>query len=305
MIALSVWLIASASTGRADEHAAPSLLRNWPTIASLVVLFIAMVISGSHPRDVDAEIAGVIESEGASARGTAWRELFWLLPAIVAGVVVAIATAHYPVVVGLWDGLVRWSPIAGFAPIAGTVYSLVGIFAGVAAGWFLRIFFTLVFGREAFGVGDIYILAAAGAVGGWQIALLGLLLSVGLATVGWLLSLIFKSTLIIPFGPWLALGFLMALWLERPAGEIAAIYRESIEIARRERPELLWLLGAIMLAGMAIAVVFARLARQLVAPHMTQHESALHVQTPSSESSSVAQPDPPINPETSDDARGA
>lgn len=269
MLGLSIWLISASLNTPADPHETPAPLRDWPTIVSFAALFIAMVVAGSHPREVDLEIAGAIENEGVSARGTAWRELLWLLPSLSAGVLVAFALLRVPALNETWNDLVRWSPIEGFAPVAGATFSLVGVFAGVAAGWFLRIFFTVVFGREAFGIGDIYILAAAGAIGGWQVALLGLLLSVGLATVGWLMSLLFKSTLIIPFGPWLALGFFMALWLERSAGEVATVYRESIEIARRERPEMLWMLAAILLAGMAIAVVFARLARRLVEPHLT------------------------------------
>lgn len=263
MFAVGGWLI---STIVVPSEIPPPPQHDWATIAALSALFVAMVVAGSQSRHVDTEIAVAIENEGASARRTALLEFAWLLPAILVGVGVGVTAYRVPAVLETWAHLVRWSPFASYVPIAGLVYSLVGVCVAVSAGWFLRIFFTLVFGREAFGVGDIYILAAAGAVGGWEIALLGLLFSVGLATVGWLLSLLFKSALIIPFGPWLALGFVAALWLQRPAGDVAAVYRDSLEIAWNERPEMLMLLGAILLAGTAVALVVARFARQMIEP---------------------------------------
>lgn len=258
----AIWLLAAPAQSVEPPH--PNPLRDWPTMFALLALFVAMVAAGSHPRAADHEISTAIESEGESARWTAVREFAWLLPAMLAGLTTALLLYRFPSAASFWSGLAAWSPDGGYVPIAGLSYSMFGVIVGVSAGWFLRIFFTLVIGREAFGVGDIYILAAAGAIGGWDIALLGLLISVGLATAGWLLSLLFKSTLIIPFGPWLALGFVSALWLQRPAEELAGVYRESIEIARQERPELLWLLGAILMAGTVVALAVARLARRML-----------------------------------------
>ena len=54
-----------------------------------------------------------------------------------------------------------------------------------AIGWTVRIVFTLIFGREAFGAGDIHLMAATGAVAGWPVVLMGFLLSCLLALVGW------------------------------------------------------------------------------------------------------------------------
>lgn len=262
MVSFAIWLFVNLA--RTGEENLPAPLQDWPALLSLALLFLVMVVAGSHPRTADHEIASAIENEGGTARQTALREFVWLLPALLAGALTAGCFYQFPHAATVWSGLASWSPGGGYVPLAGLTYSMAGVVAGIAAGWFLRIFFTLVIGREAFGIGDIYILSAAGAIGGWDIALLGLLLSVGLATAGWLLSLLFKSTLIIPFGPWLALGFVSALWLQRPAEEIAEVYRESIEIARQERPELLWLLGAILLAGTVIALAVARLARRML-----------------------------------------
>jgi prepilin signal peptidase PulO-like enzyme (type II secretory pathway) len=80
-----------------------------------------------------------------------------------------------------------------------------------AVGWIVRIVFTLAFGREAFGAGDIHLMAAAGCVAGWPVVVLGFLLTCILAIAGWLLCLPFKRTRAIPLGPWLALAFLIVV----------------------------------------------------------------------------------------------
>ena len=135
-----------------------------------------------------------------------------------------------------------------------------------AAGWALRIVFTLVFGREAFGVGDIYILAAAGAAGGWDIVLLGLLFSVGIAMAGWLAGLLLKSSSMIPFGPWLAIGFVTALWLNKPSAIVLGRYADDIRIAWETQPNLVFMGIGLMLVGSVFAVVIARVVRHFVEP---------------------------------------
>jgi leader peptidase (prepilin peptidase)/N-methyltransferase len=82
----------------------------------------------------------------------------------------------------------------------------------VAGGiaWGVRIIFTLILGKEALGFGDVHILAAAGAVTGWVVVLLGFFVAAFLAVIGIVLLLAFKRSRAIPFGPWLALGILAA-----------------------------------------------------------------------------------------------
>jgi leader peptidase (prepilin peptidase)/N-methyltransferase len=82
---------------------------------------------------------------------------------------------------------------------------------GGAIGWAMRIVFTLVFGREAFGLGDIHMMAAAGCVAGWPVVLLGFVVTIFVALGAWLLTLPFKKTRAIPLVPWLALGYVVAV----------------------------------------------------------------------------------------------
>jgi leader peptidase (prepilin peptidase)/N-methyltransferase len=104
----------------------------------------------------------------------------------------------------------HWTPLYGLATAA-SGYVIAG-----AVGWAVRIVFTLLFGKEAFGVGDIHLMAAAGCVAGWPIVVLGFFLTCGLAMVGWIVSLPFKRTRALPLGPWLSLSFLIMVVFYEP-----------------------------------------------------------------------------------------
>ena len=255
----TAWLIQAGFAGDAPGISATVVP------AALLAIFVATVLIGGQQRPADEEIKAAIEEEQPLARRTALKELAWLTPAIVAAAAIWLCV-WFDVGGGgaLWSRLVSWSPGRDFAPVAGAAYAIQGAIIAAAAGWALRILFTLALGREAFGVGDIYILAAAGAATGWDIAVLGLLLSVAVALAGWLVGLLLKSTVMIPFGPWLALGFLLALWWHEPAARIADIYRAHLAIAWRERPELLAVIAGLMLAGTGGALALARLMRHWV-----------------------------------------
>jgi prepilin signal peptidase PulO-like enzyme (type II secretory pathway) len=257
-VGLAVWL---AVTGFV-----PALSTAAPTAAllALVALFVIVVLVGSQQRAADDEIREAIEEEQPQARRMALRELVWLTPMIVAGVVVAALLATMPAVLAWWQSLVAWQPQPGWTPLAGVVYAVHGAIVAAAAGWILRIGFTLGLAREAFGVGDVYILAAAGAAVGWDVALVGLLLSAGIALAGCIVGLVLKRSVMIPFGPWLGLGFLLALLWSRPAGEIAARLADNVVFAWGHRPDLIVMIAGVILVGTGAALALARLLRQLV-----------------------------------------
>ena len=89
------------------------------------------------------------------------------------------------------------------------------IFAA-ALGWTVRILGTLAFGKEAFGTGDIYIMAAIAAVIGFWSVFFTFFLATILALIGVLATLFKKASRAVPFGPWLALGAFVNLWLLGP-----------------------------------------------------------------------------------------
>ncbi|MDX2200989.1 MAG: A24 family peptidase [Phycisphaerae bacterium] len=267
MLVLTSALVLSGVMG---ESRLAQSTRWWLAPLSLAIIYLVTVLAGSGHTDADAAVHEEIESEARFARATSLSELLWLAPAIVAGCAAYFAVAHSAYAADLWRGIVQWSPIAPFRPLAGLTYGLAGLAIAAALGWALRLFFTFAFGREAFGTGDIYILAAAGATIGPDIAALGLLAAVGLAMVAWMLAQLSKSTTLLPFGPPLAIGFLVALWLSRPATEIADNYRQSIAIAASEQPQLLWLLAGILLVGMGAAILAAKAVRRIVEPPATE-----------------------------------
>jgi prepilin signal peptidase PulO-like enzyme (type II secretory pathway) len=261
-IALVLYLL--AATGK------PMLAASGPgrfvVPVTLLALFVTMVMVGGQARAADAELRATIEAEAPEARGMILREMLWLTPVVVAAVAAYFVVRHVPAVAFGWRSAVGWMPLGQWTPLAGAAFAVHGAIVAAAAGWIIRILFTLVFGREAFGVGDIYLLAAAGAVGGWDVALLGFLLSVPIALLGWALSLLLKRTGMIPFGPPLALGFLVALWVNRPAAATTESYYADLKLAWQQRPNMVLLGVGMLLVVLPLAVVIARLTRRLVEP---------------------------------------
>ena len=257
-VGIAVWLLV-ASTGVGASLAAASEML---IPAALLAMLAAMILTGGQEREADEELAAAIEAEAAGARGTALRELLWLTPALLLAIGTYFLVRNVPAAGEFWQRLATWTPIGQFTPLGGATFAIHGAIVGAAAGWFVRILFTLTFGREAFGTGDIYILAAAGAVGGWDIALLGFLFSVPIALAGWILGLMLKRVGMIPFGPPLALGFLTALWLNNNAAERAgAIYAELMR-----QPYVLYMLCGMLPVAFVFAVAVAKLLRRLIEP---------------------------------------
>ena len=260
-VAFAIWLMYLAFRP-ATGPAAGGL----PVAAALVSIFTAIVLIGGQQRPADDEIKAAIDEEQPHARRGALRELLWLSPAIVAGVLIFCAIEWVPGVRDAWRAAVQWSPGGGFAPVAGAAFAIHGAMIGAAAGWVARIVFTLAFGREAFGTGDIYILAAAGAVTGWDIVLLGLLLAVFMALGGVVVGLLLKTTAIIPLGPWLALGFLWALWWNEPARHYAKPYVASIVHLWHTNPLMLFVAAGLILVAAGASIPLSRLLRKTIVP---------------------------------------
>jgi len=173
-------------------------------------------VAGAHHREADVEIMEALESERSTARRLAAAELLYLLPSIVVGS--AILWLGYGWAEGgAWLGkCMGWAPVGRWSPLHGLATAAVGFVIGGGIGWFVRIFATLIIGKEAFGTGDIHMMAAAGCIAGWPVVLIGFVLSSLLALLGWVLVLPFKRTRAIPFGPWLSISFLLVVLFHQP-----------------------------------------------------------------------------------------
>jgi len=128
---------------------------------------------------------------------------------------------------GMWFGLIAgtWPGVAGVISTDTSVSfelrcllaSAMGLVVGGGVTWGVRILGSAVFKKEAMGFGDVKFMGMIGAYVGWQGSLLTLFLGcVFGAIVGVLLALKSGMSARIPFGPYLAMGALVALFAQAP-----------------------------------------------------------------------------------------
>lgn len=198
-----------------DETNAVELRHTGRALLPLLMFFVLIVWESSRTRPADAEIAEALHNERHTARRMVLGEFVTLLPAVLAGALgiwLMSGSGELPEQIsrGLHASaridsvamMRNWSPLYGVATAA-SGYIIAG-----GLGWAVRIFFTLAFGKEAFGTGDIHLLAAAGAVMGWPPVVFGFFLTCATAVAGWLATLPFKRTRALPLGPWLSVSLL-------------------------------------------------------------------------------------------------
>lgn len=189
-------------------------------IATLAVLVFVLILAAMQSRPADAEIVAMLEEERPRARRVALNELVFLLPMIAAATAAYLAARQW-IVADDWRGLLGEQPGAGWRLAMGALHGALGCITAAALGWGVRIFFTLLFGKEAFGTGDIHLMAAIGAVGGLWMCLIAFFAASLLALLGVAATLFRKSARAIPFGPWLGVGTLVGLWTHDSVVEVA------------------------------------------------------------------------------------
>jgi prepilin signal peptidase PulO-like enzyme (type II secretory pathway) len=179
--------------------------------------FVVLVAASMIHRASDEDIVEALERERGGARRLVLCEAARLLPAIVAGGVAIWLVANVPAVREAWQSAWQWRP-GGWAwrPVLGLATGLSGLILAGGIAWAVRIFFTLVLGKEALGFGDVYILAGVGAVAGWAVGLMAVPVAACLALLGLLMQAMRKFARAIPFGPWLGLGTLLVIIYRDP-----------------------------------------------------------------------------------------
>ena len=227
------------------KHAGRALL-------PLATLFVLIVSMSAVKRQSDQEIAAAIHEERHEARRMVLAEFWVFVPAILAGLLgwwLVTRGGGFSARIGdAFDGGIRvtgfrmflnWNPLLGLATAAS------GFVIAGALGWAVRIVFTLVFGKEAFGTGDIHLMAAAGCVAGWPVVVIGFFLTCVLAMVGWLVTLPFKRTRAVPLGPWLSLSFLAVVVFYDSIAEWSVVARavDTVNWWLADRPALPMLEG--------------------------------------------------------------
>ena len=133
-----------------------------------------------------------------------FKEILFLMP-VIAGALIGYFLMKN-------EGLLeRWSNFTQLPAISGLISSFTGYLAGCAVVWATRIFGTLLFGKEAMGLGDVHLMGAAGAVigPGWVVLAFFIAPFFGLT---WALYQFFaKKTHQIPYGPFLSLAVLTVI----------------------------------------------------------------------------------------------
>ncbi len=117
--------------------------------------------------------------------------------------------------------------LSGWPAVLGGV--LIGYMAGGVTVWLTRILGTLGFGKEAMGLGDVHLMAAVGAVTGWQVAVMaffiapvfGLLWAAGSTGIAKLLR---RQVRVIPYGPHLAIASLLVMVFREPMLERITLF---------------------------------------------------------------------------------
>ncbi len=167
-----------------------------------LIVSVMLVQARLLPRSFDASPVEQQEDEAPDAflahphpRREVLKEcMFLALPIVGAAVVSALLDGY---------AMPTWLHVA-----SGVLF---GYLVGGGIVWLTRILGTLAFGKEAMGLGDVHLMAAVGAVAGWEVAAIafflapfsGLLWALGSAGVSKLLN---RQVRIIPYGPHLALA---------------------------------------------------------------------------------------------------
>jgi len=177
-----------------------------------------------HAREVDAAAAQGAEQPPApreytsrEIRAEIHKEMLFLVPPLLFAFVLMLLTWSGGPLHRQWEALlrIRW--------ISGLLGSVLGGLIGGFVVWFTRIAGSLVFGREAMGMGDVDLLAGVGAV-----------LGAGAATVAFFLAPLFGLTFAVylwfggkrelPYGPYLSLATAVVMLFYCPiAGYLAPL----------------------------------------------------------------------------------
>ena len=178
-----------------------------PANASLVGLCAGLLIFliGVLPRDADqVDVTDDVMEEISSphVRVEILKEILFVGVPIVCAAIATGLPINIPQT--LWMGRV--------------LGSLLGLLAGGGAVWLIRIGGSLAFNKEAMGMGDAHLMAGVGAIIGWHLALVSIFIFAPFLAILWAIVLKIRGKPnILPFGPWLSVASILALFLGNPA----------------------------------------------------------------------------------------
>jgi len=137
-------------------------------------------------------------------REMSW-ELFFLLP------VVLCSAGAFCLYRGNSAFTSWWLDFSQAPAIKGLLGSLWGYFVGAAVVWATRIFGTYAFGKEAMGLGDVHLMAAAGTVIGPVLVVVAFFIAPFFGLIWACFQMFFRKTRQIPYGPFLSLAVFVVM----------------------------------------------------------------------------------------------
>jgi leader peptidase (prepilin peptidase)/N-methyltransferase len=255
--------------GRAACCGQPIAAR-YPFVEALTAaLFWALAAWGTAaPFAITADHALVVNAAAAAT----WSALATFLSLLVALSFIDFDTQLLPDVLtkpGLALGLAAgvWPGVAGelgddptVAPaLRSALASFVGASVGGGLTWGIRALGSVVFRREAMGFGDVKLMAMIGAFLGWQAAMLTMLLGCVVGAVFGGVGLLFGGAARIPFGPYLAIGAVAALFLGDGIVELLFVTWPEWQRAHAGSQ---WALAGTASAALVLLFVLVRRARR-------------------------------------------
>jgi len=205
------WLLPSASAKTASLAVGASA----GLAVSLLLLTTGLIKRGRKTEDRGQKPAPPVPStvEGSEVEGTedvgehefnhrmeVCKEIIFLLPIIICSAVVLLIVKETDPVNKWWSDFLQRPVIAGF------LGSLWGYFVGCGIVWATRIIGTLVFGKEAMGLGDVHLMGAAGAVIGPVFVVPAFFIAPFFGLAWAVFQMFFRKTRQIPYGPFLSLA---------------------------------------------------------------------------------------------------
>jgi leader peptidase (prepilin peptidase)/N-methyltransferase len=133
------------------------------------------------------------------------KELLFLLPIVACSAGAWYIFKKNEVVADWWFGFSQIPAIKGF------LGSLWGFFIGGAVVWTARIIGTFAFAKEAMGLGDVYMMAAAGTVIGPIFIVIAFFVAPFFGLAWALYQMLSKKTRQIPYGPFLSLAVFVVM----------------------------------------------------------------------------------------------
>lgn len=132
------------------------------------------------------------------------KEILFLIPVLIGGIA-GWALMRLPGLLEIWGKFSQLPYFSGF------IGSLAGYLAGAGIVWVTRILGTLMFGREAMGLGDVHLMGAAGAVIGPGWVILAFFVAPFFGLLWALFQWFSRKSRQIPYGPFLSIAVLMVI----------------------------------------------------------------------------------------------